>query len=467
MRKAVKLYALLGVLVLVCVVACAVSRHEEKKEQIKNSGEVILEIPADSVTALSWDNEDGTFSFTNEDGWLYDGDNAFPVDGEKMQNLLAQFESFTAAFVIEEAEDISQYGLDEPVCTIRLTADGEEYTIELGSFSKMDEQRYVSIGDGNAYLVAHDPLDEYGAVLSDLILDDVIPDYDTAQELTFSGLENYTIIRDEDGSSVCAQDVYFTDGKPLDSDNVSSYLKNLDSLSLTNYVSYNVTEEELSAFGLDDPELSITVGYSTQDADSGETVTGSFTLHLGSDREEQAAYDEAVENGDSTLPTVTRYARVGDSRIVYQITSGSYTGLTAASYDDLRHQELFTASFDEVTAVEVELDGETSTFALEAPEEDGEPVWTFRGEEMDISAIRSALEAVQATDFTDEKPSQKEEIRLTVTLDNESFPTVTLALYRYDGESCLAGLDGQIVALVSRSQVVELIEAVNEVVLAS
>ena len=88
MRKATKLYMLLGVLLAVCVAAFAVSRYEEKKEQIKNSGEVILEIPTDSVTALCWTNDGGTFSFTKDEAWVYDEDSAFPVDEEKIHDLL-------------------------------------------------------------------------------------------------------------------------------------------------------------------------------------------------------------------------------------------------------------------------------------------------------------------------------------------------------------------------------------------
>ncbi len=60
---------------------------------------------------------------------------------------------------------------------------------------------------------------------------------------------------------------------------------------------------------------------------------------------------------------------------------------------------------------------------------------------------------------------QKEEISLTVHLDNEAHPTVQIALYRYDGEQCLAVIDGTPVSLVPRSPVVDLIEAVNAIVL--
>lgn len=45
---------------------------------------------------------------------------------------------------------------------------------------------------------------------------------------------------------------------------------------------------------------------------------------------------------------------------------------------------------------------------------------------------------------------------MTVFLDNENYPQVTVALYRYDGEYCLAEVDGEPVSLVPRSQAVDL-----------
>ena len=471
MRKATKLYALLGVLLVVCIAAFAVSRYEEKKEQIKNSGEVILEIPTDSVTALSWTNESGKFSFTKDETWVYDDDNAFPVDEEKLNDLLEQFTSFAAAFSIDDVEDYAQYGLDEPICTIHITAGEESYTVELGDFSKMDEQRYVSIGDGKAYLVSHDPLDEFDAVLRDMILDDTIPKFDTAEQIEFSGSENYTIIHDEDGKSICADDIYFTDGQPLDTDNVDTVLSAIQSLSLTNYVSYNVTDEELTTFGLDDPELTIKMEYSTRDDDGNLEDSGTLLLHISRNPEEVAAYEEAVEKDEDDLPDVTCYVRVGQSQIVYEISQSVYDQLTAVSYDTLRHQNLFTADFDTVTSIDVALSGENYTFTYNPPEdkddEDAEGTWTYNGEEFDVYDLKTALRAISASSFTEEVPTGQKEISLTVHLDNEDFPTFTLTLYRLDGTNCIATVDGKTVALVSRSQTVDLIEAVNELTLGS
>ena len=469
MRKATKLYALLGVLLVVCIAAFAVSRYEEKKEQIKNSGEVILEIPTDSVTALSWTNESGKFSFTKDETWVYDDDNAFPVDEEKINDLLEQFTSFAAAFAIDDVEDYSQYGLDEPICTIHITVGEESYTVELGDFSKMDEQRYVSIGDGKVYLVSHDPLDEFDSVLRDMILDDTIPEFDTAKQIAFTGSENYTISYDEETKSICADDVYFTDGKPLDTAVITEWLTSLHELDLTNYVSYNITDEELETFGLDEPALAITLDYSSSDEDGNETDSGTLVLHLSQNPEDLAAYEEAIANEEDELPDVTCYARVGESQIVYQITQSEYDTLTDVSYDALRHQKIFTADFDTVTSIDVTLEGENYTFICTPPEDaddtDTEGTWTYQGVEFDIFDFSYALRALAATNFTVETPNGQEEISLTLHLDNEDFSTFTLTLYRYDGESCIACVDGEPIAFVSRDKAVDLIEAVRAVTL--
>ena len=387
-KKQITRCVLLAVFAVVSITAVLVSRHEEKVEQIKNSGKTILSIPTDTVTAFSWTNEDGTFSFTKGDTWTYDGDSAFPVDEGKINDLLAQFEDFAAAFAIDDVEDYAQYGLTEPICTISITAGEETYTVQLGDFSKMDEQRYVSIGDGKAYLVSHDPLDEFGAVLRDMILDDTIPAFDTAEKIAFTGTENYTISYDEDGTSICADDVYFADGQPLDTDNVNAWLTALTGLDLTDYVSYNVTNEELQTFGLDEPALTITLDYSSSDEDGTETDAGTLVLHLSQNPEELAAYGEALANEEDDLPDVTRYARVGESQIVYQITQSEFDALTAVSYDTLRHQKLFTADFDTVTSIDVTLEGETYTFTYIPPEneddEDAEGTWSYNGEEFDV-----------------------------------------------------------------------------------
>lgn len=471
MKRSKRLCILLGVLAVACVATFALSRYQAKKEQIETSGEVVLEIPVDSVQALSWEYDGEELAFHKDDKWIYDEDEAFPVDGEKIEDLLDQFSAMGAAFIIENPEDLSPYGLSDPTCSITITTDEETYTILLGGYSTMDSQRYVSIGDGNVYLVADDPLDNYDVGLRDLLDPDDIPDFDQVSKITFTGSENYEIFYEayEEGSTrtYCADDVYFAqqeDGTlPLDTDKVTSYLQTIRYLDLSDYVTYNVTDEELAQYGLDDPQLTIQVDY-TEENEDGDEVSDTFTLHISRDPEELAKAEESEsENEDDTEEEITAYMRVGDSPIVYRLYSESYSSLMRASCDDLRHAELLTAAFADITQIDISLEDADYTITTDGSGDDR--TYAYLETEVEIDDFRDTLESLQADSFTDEAPAQKEEIRLTLHLDNEAFPTVEISLYRYDGSSCLAVVDGVPTALVERSQVVDLIEAVNAIVL--
>ena len=461
MSRSKKLYILLGVFVVACVATLAVTQIAERKEQIKNSGEPILELSGDSVQALSWEHKGETLAFHRDETWLYDEDEKFPVSEDKINELLEQFQPLSAAFVIEGVEDYEQYGLDNPVCTIHLTTEEQSYEIKLGDFSKMDSQRYVSIGDGNVYLVQNDPLDQFDAVLSDMIAHDEMPDFDQVTSIQFSGAQDYAASYEEDSSNTyCAEDVYFTQrgekSLPLDTDRVDSYLRKISNLNPTNYVTYNVTDEELATYGLDTPELTVTVEYTPKD----EERAGVFVLHISRDPEE---IKKPSDEDDSEDETVTAYLRVDQSPIIYQISSDQYKDLMAASYDDLRHLKIFTADFADVRQIDISLEGDSYTLTSE--EKGKERTWSFQEEELEIDDLKATLEALRADEFTSEKPSQKEEIGLTIHLDNEQFQTVLIRLYRYDGTHCLAVVDGESVALVNRGEVVDLIEAIHEIVL--
>ena len=66
-----------------------------------------MEVDVDSVESISWENESESLAFHKEDGWIYDDDTAFPVNEEKINELIEQFEQFSAAFIIEEVTDYS------------------------------------------------------------------------------------------------------------------------------------------------------------------------------------------------------------------------------------------------------------------------------------------------------------------------------------------------------------------------
>ncbi len=484
MKRSKRLYVLLGVLVVICGVTFGVSRYEQRKEEIKNSDEIILELAADDVTALSWEYDGTKLAFHKDEIWLYDDDEAFPVSEEKMKDLLGVFESFGVSFMIENAEDYSQYGLDDPTCSIHIETAEESYEVKLGGCSTMDEQRYISIGDGNVYLVSTDPMETYKIELKDMILHDETPYIDQADNITFAGSENYNMIYQEESDDTYHEDdVYFVNDEsgrlPLDTDTVKSYLSAIGSLGLGNYVSYNATEEELAVYGLDNTELTATVRYMAPKEDAGDDDSTdeeaeevkTFVLHISRSAEEKAKVKEeepseetdTSDDYESEEESVPAYVRIGESQIIYEITETEYESLMAVSYNELRHQEIFWADFDKVTQVDISLEGETYT--LTSGKEGEETIWSYGEEEIAVDDFRTALAALTATEFKNEQIGAKEELSMTLHLNDENDLTVHIGLYRRDGDFCMAVVDGEPTALVTRSKVVDLVEAVNAIVL--
>lgn len=485
MKRAKKLYILLGVLVAVCAITFGVSRYQTRQEEIKNSGEVILEVPTDSVESLSWDVGDRSFSFhkettegdtDSESIWIYDEDDVFPVDKTKINNLLSCFESLTAAFVIENPEDLGQYGLTDPSCTINFSDGETSYTVLLGDYSPMDSQRYVSIGDGNVYLVSEDPMEEFDVELSKMLDDDDIPyleEEGTTTSIRFSGEINYEITYEADSDNIYrADDVYFTEQNgrqvPLDSTRVSDYLHEVSFVFPDEYVTYKATDEDLAACGLDNPQLVIEADYNTEDED-GNTVSNSFTMSISRDPDELAkaqssdAETTSEDEADTETEEITAYMRIGDSKIIYRLSGEDYETLMAAGYNDLRHTEVLPADFADIAQIDISLEGTDYTITSEGDAE--ERTYFYEDEELDIADFQSAMQTLTADSFTDEQPTEKEEIHLTLHLDLEGEPSAEIGLYRYDGSYCLAVVDGTPMCLVQRSYVVDLIEAVNAIVL--
>ena len=472
MTKKTRLILLGGVLAVSVGAAAAMSLSKEAREDIRESGEVVFELPADEVTAVSWTytdeaGEEVSLAFrTDGDGWIYDGDEAFPVDGEKIGELLDRFAELRAAFVIEDVTDTAQYGLEDPVCTIGLTAGDTDYEIRVGNFSELDSQRYLTFGDGTVYLVDEDPMDVYAAALDDFLLGDDIPAFPEVESIAFTGAEEQIILREEDGGSYREEDIYYLDGAPLDTDRVEDYLTHLTALSLTDYATYKAAGADLASYGLDDPELTAAVTY--KDLETEETVTVTVAVSRApADRETPwsevaEALEAAEESGEiSAYDEAIAYLRVGESAIVYEIGYDDLAEILACSYDDLRHTEVLPADFEHVESLTFTLDGETYTFTrTEAADGDEAAEWSFNDTEIDIADVEDALTSLAVSDF-EGGPAGAEEISLTAVLDLEGNPEVSVTLCRADGETCIARVDGEQVGSIPRSQAVALMEAVE------
>ena len=200
----------------------------------------------------------------------------------------------------------------------------------------------------------------------------------------------------------------------------------------------------------------------------GVVLSGNNKIYLQSiarapdDRATLETADSEDEETDDTSD-ITAYLRVGESQIIYKLSGDDFTTLMDASYNSLRHQQVFWGDFEDVTQIDITLEGESHT--ITSALEDDERVYSYNGSEIDLTDFTTALENLTADSFTSAAATGQEEISLTLHLDNEDFPTVTIQITRYDGSLCLASVDGESVSLVNRSDAMDLVEAVQSIVL--
>ena len=337
MTKQTKTLTVLAAALVVCGGAYAALRvWNDRQAQIDDT---VYVTQLSDFTGLTLTNSAGTLSFTkDDDAWQYDGDDAFPADQEAVENLAEQVSSLAAIRVINDPEDLSAYGLDEPALQATVTAgDGTAVTLLLGDVS--DSYCYAKRTDSDTvYTVSTDlPENLESLELLDLAAIPNFPDLgtDTISSLTWesggttptltktetetAGTENGDSSADASSSSESAEETetaWDVNGTAIPSDNsaFTSLMAQLSSLAFDACYDYKGEADTLAACGLDTPVGMLTVTYG-----EGETLT----LTIG-------ALDGT---GDSY------YAQLSGDPAVYLLSADSVDSLISLSAQELTAAE--------------------------------------------------------------------------------------------------------------------------------
>lgn len=137
----------------------AYKTHQEKAEEEQAEAETIyaLKTDADDVTGISYEYEGTSLSFTkSDDTWTYEGDTSIDIDEDAMDTMLSSLCSITADSQIDEPDDVSEYGIDEPIQQAVLTlSDGSQITLTFGAENEILGGYYLQVSDdANVYLVS-------------------------------------------------------------------------------------------------------------------------------------------------------------------------------------------------------------------------------------------------------------------------------------------------------------------------
>lgn len=468
MTRGRKLLLLLLCLIALTAAALLATRLAPSEETAEDTTFVIFSLDPDQVTDLTWTYDGSTITLQKDgaNNWSYPADEAFPLDAAYPDAMVQALSEVEAAKTIQDPEDLASYGLEEGVCTVSVTAGEETHTLTFGDETSLGGQRYLSLGDGTVYLVDSTLLDDFALGLYDLVEEETIPSMTDLTNLSIetSGGTLSIDYQEEGGLAYSDQYTWFWDQEgsltALDSSLTQSLVDTVTGLTWNACVDYQATEDTLGTYGLDVPAATVTVQYTestqveTNETDeNGDPVyetqetPATFTLELGD-------YD-----GD------TCYARLAGSSMVYRIDGSVADTLLASKGSDLLPQDVILLDWEDVTGVDITLDGATYTLDKEVQEETDEDgsttetyVYQLEGETVEITDALDALADLEVSGSDAGAAPGTEEIAFTFHQDKEAFPTVTLTFSQYDSSSCLVTLNGESRLLVSRDGLLDLMD---------
>ena len=439
-------------------------KAEQQAEEEASASVTVFSLDPDAIETLSYTYEDETLTFEkSNDRWVYTDEPEFPLKQSRVQVMANALEEISAVKTIESPDDLSPYGLDEPVCTV--TADGQ--TLLLGDEQELDGYRYISVGDGNVYLTSTDLLSSFSYDLDDMIQNETIPAMTDLRSFTVTAADgSYTIDRLPD-SGLAYSDSYeyfleTPDGyQTLDTALTEELIENVTQLSWQECLDWKADDDQLHNTGLDDAPVRVEIRYvTTEQTDSGLTDSSGQTI-----------YDSTETEHSFVLLLSGSYARLDGSRMIYRVSSTLADTLRYTTSAELLPDEVLANDYSDVTQIEATFDGNTILFektAETAEAEDGsttvEIVWkvgeeTAEGLADTASTLQNMLSygSAAAADGT-----AAEELKLVFHRDNESYPVTELSFRRYSSTDCAAFLDGSPTVLVRRTDVTSLIDTLRD-----
>lgn len=446
MNRGKRLLALGLVLLVLCAGTFAASRLtlDRQSQEDTETATAVFGLDPETVTSVRWEySEELTFDRT-DDGWIYRDSDAFPVDSTYLDTILDTLSQVDSYKTIENIENWDAYGLEIPVCTISVAAD-ETYDLAIGIETTLGGQRYFSIGDGKVYLVDSGILDPFRYGLYDLMEVQEMPQVSQVSAMEVTTPEgSYTLTYEPDsGRTYSDEYVWFWGDTPLDTKEAVSLVGVVTQMTLAQCEDYDC--RDLSLYGLDDPELTVTI------YDAGAKA---YTLSISE-----------AKNG-------TCYIRLPGTNMVYAIDEAIGQTLRYTTAADLEPEDVLLMDWDTVNTVALTLDDQEYLFTRtqkqvtdEAGETTAETVWLLDKEAVDVAQVLADLTALSSTGkATGLTPQAQAQLELTITRERDTFSEITLAIYPYSSENCLVTLDGTATVTVSRQAVAELVAAMREVV---
>ena len=485
-NKTVKMILAVAVLTVCCGAYAGVKTyvsHQEQKESEAESEEntSVFTASADDIKSLAFMVDDTETTFEKkDDSWVKKDDTDFPVNQSTLDSAASSVTSVESDRVLEDVDDLAEYGLDSPANIIKIVTksedeDGDDTTATLyvGDENSSTSQYYVRKDDDEktVYLVDSSCVEPFTKTLYDYAqMEDfpAISSTDTITKISVDGDSSYELKKDAD-TSVWSVSANGEEDK-ADSATVSSLVSSFGSMAYNSMADYKC--EDKSKYGLDKPYSTITVDYQEEAETSDDNAETS-----DSETPDSAETTEMVDKQLTILvgneaDDSNRYVMVNDSNEVYTMSEETLSALTDKTEEDFWDMTVSYVSVNSLASLKVNYQGtdykvnasrETST------DEDGNDTETVTykldGADLDettFTTFYNKLINMAAQKRLTEKYDPDGDAELTVTFTEEDGDTLEVSYYSYDTNYYAAVVDNK-VYLVNKMNVKELFTAFESV----
>ena len=511
-NKTVKMVLAVVVLGVCCGAYAGVKTyvaHQEQKESEEDSEEstTVFTASTDNIKSLDFMVDDTKTTFEkDDDSWVKKDETDFPVNQTTLDSAASAIASVDSDRVLEDVDDLSEYGLDSPSNTIKIVTksdeeDGDDITTTLyvGDENSSTSQYYVRKDDDEktVYLIDSSCVEPFAKSLNDYAqMEDfpAISNTDTITKISVDGDNSYELSKDEDTSTWSVKGS--EDEEKADSATVSSLVSSFGSMAYSSLADYKCDDK--SKYGLDKPYATITVDYQEEvadddtqdnttapseaaDEDASSAEENSDDAKQDTESDDEDSSEEETKMADKQLTILvgnetddsSRYVMVNDSNEVYTMSTDTLSALTDKSEEDFWDMTVSYVSLNSLGSLKVNYQGsdykvnvsrETST------DDDGNDTETvtykLNGSDLDettfITFYNKLINMTAQKRLTD-KYEPDGDAELTATFTEEDGDTQEVAYYSYDTNYYAAVVDNK-VYLVNKMSVKELFTAFESVV---
>lgn len=484
-NKTVKMILAVAVLAVCCGAYAGVKTyvsHQEQKESEAESEEntSVFTASADDIKSLDFMVDDTETTFEKkDDSWVKKDDTDFPVNQSTLDSAASSVTSVESDRVLEDVDDLAEYGLDSPANTIKIVTksedeDGDDTTTTLyvGDENSSTSQYYVRKDDEKTvYLVDSSCVEPFTKTLYDYAqMEDfpAISSTDTITKISVDGDNSYELKKDAD-TSVWSVNANGEEDK-ADSATVSSLVSSFGSMAYNSMADYKC--EDKSKYGLDKPYSTITVDYQEEAETSDDNAETSDSETPDSTETTEMVDKQLTILVGNEADDSNRYVMVNDSNEVYTMSEETLSALTDKTEEDFWDMTVSYVSVNSLASLKVNYqrtDYKVNASRETSTDEDGNDTETVTYKldgadlnETTFTTFYNKLINMAAQKRLTEKYDPDGDAELTVTFTEEDGDTLEVSYYSYDTNYYAAVVDNK-VYLVNKMNIKELFTAFESV----